>query len=363
MEQKMSVIGLGQMGTIYLKVAINELGISPQNIVVYDVVPEKMVRAVEDFGVTAVESVADAAQGTAIVTTNTPSHVHVMKELVANGTKQIFCEKPLGMTSAEVARLSDLGAEIFTAFLINFSPALAKVVEVMRDNDLVLREGSATWGKNRFGNNRPTPGDLEDEMVHAVQVFQMLASVNMAVVRTEVCAHLTYLDYVNHHVQAEARRTDPSFPDVEDVNSSSNILMQLALSDRYQDDVNLNAPVTLRSSYVMAKQVRTVEGVLSYNPSLSGANQPVYAFHIDFDVRGSDGVKDVLTLTKSDVNIVQEHPFASNKIALELGAFFAHVRGEGTDPRLTGLSTAQRAVAFSDAAKASSAKKGEKVTV
>lgn len=344
-KQKIAVVGCGKMGKIYINNMINHLGMNPHDdIIVYDIDQAKSAKISADFAVSVANNMAEVAKKeVAIVATNTPSHVRVIRELAANGVKHVLCEKPLGLNHKEVQCLKDLETEVFTAFLINFSPALKKVVKIMEENQLVLLEGSAIWIKNRLGDNRPTAGDLEDEVVHPVQAMRMLAGINTNVTSTEVATQLTYLDYVNRAVQARACARDPSFP--QSVNASSNILMKMQVFDVWKNQ-NSIIPVTVRSSYVGAKQVRMVEGVLGYSIKTGVGPVPVYAFYIDFDMAGED----VLTLTRLYGDRSEEFRFKGNKILLELQAFLSYVNNKETDPRLTGLDDAVASVAFTDAA-------------
>jgi len=357
---KISVIGCGYMGRIYVKNLLESFGFMPDDIVVYDIKAERMQEMVDTFGVVAASSLEEAVSEVVIVATNTPSHVQVIKVLSAYGTKFVFCEKPLGMNSGEVESLRELPTVIFTAFLINFSPALRELKKLaMKDITTVLREGSVTWGKNRFGNARPTPGDLEDEAIHGFAALLQLIQTNGSVIGTTVAAHLTFMDYADAAVQSNARKQDASFPQYP--NSSSFIVADVQAGDAIRDDMNFYVPIGIHSSYIMPEQVRRIAGIFGNTPvaSSEGKDAPMAGFSIDFDVRSENGgTKDILKTTdiRSGETVTQE--FAGNKITLELEAFLHVARGGEADSRLTTFEEVLRLVKFADAVGCSSREGG-----
>lgn len=238
------VVGLGQMGGLYVEKMI-QLGIAPDHIIGIDIDPEKVAAARNKFiGSSFYGNYEDVCypytddlkiwnQGyvdTAIVATNTPSHHKVIIELIARGVKNILCEKPLGIDAAAVEEIREASAKydamIYTAFLMNFSPAILHMIQKMQDEGLIMTEGSVVWGKNRFGDKRPTPGDLEDETVHGVGILHALCGINQKIKRAFVVSQLTYPHYASAGAQAKAHELDESFPVT--VNASTMAIERIA---------------------------------------------------------------------------------------------------------------------------------------
>ncbi len=361
-KMEFGIVGAGKMGTLYVKILLNVFNISARNLVIFDVDQKRSLEVGMKFGVNVASNLTELARKSdiVIVASSSPSHVPVMIHLISHGVKKIFCEKPLGMEEWEVKDLLELAQEndtkICTAFLINFSAAIAKIVDIMKAGNLVLREASAIWGKNRTGDTRPTPGDLEDESVHAVQILRMLAGVNTQIQKTRVSGLLTYLSYTNSTAQKKAREIDTSFPEV--VNSSSFLTHVMTVR---QGMYEVEVPMNVQSSYVMAKQARCVYGVLAHIDN----TMPKYSFHIDFDVRHeeNDNVNDVLTLTRLRDNNVQVFELSTNKIADEMSAFIEYVGNGSYDPRLTTIEEAVTSVSLSATAEKSNAKSGQWIKV
>ena len=226
---KTLILGTGVMGKIYIKQLIN-IGVDPESIIgididdgKFDIVRRDVPRAVntefvkslperplnEFINIFEIESV--------FLCTNTPSHHRLLVELMGYGITKIFCEKPLALNMAGVHEVQKskmrTGTNIFTAFLMNFSPALMHLIERMRAEELVLIQGEASWGKNRFYDSRPTAGDLEDESVHPTGVFHTLLHASEQQIDTiHVGARLSWFDYINQEVQEKAHEVDPYFP-------------------------------------------------------------------------------------------------------------------------------------------------------
>ncbi|MDD5396786.1 MAG: Gfo/Idh/MocA family oxidoreductase [Candidatus Moranbacteria bacterium] len=379
--KKIIIVGLGQMGLVYLKNLLT-LGYQESEIVGIDIDSAKTKTIKEQFpGITVLNHLGEqinvspyaddayeavfasvfAGEGisTAIVCTNTPSHHRVIADLADNGVKHIFCEKPLGMNieAANIIRdaIARTGTKVYAAFLINFSPVLADLTELMKNENLILTEGHVVWGKNRFGNNRPTPGDLEDESVHGVGVLHMLAGINQTIQGINVSGRLTFSKYVDEVVQAKAQALDPTFPAADAVNSSSMIIEQV-VTDRCEC-----LTFGIHSSYIMGVQRREV-GVLLC--SADDPRKPVYYAGMEFDIRTADGkISDRLTLTKIENNSVEVTEKACNKIMEETRAFLAVADGQAKDPRSTDFAEALMAVRFSDSVLRSHMNGGDVVEV
>lgn len=368
MGKRIIVVGLGQMGAVYLK-ALKKLGINDNEILGVDIDLSKVQTAQKNFsGIKFQQGIIfddyydpytsseygvgiDALESVAIVASNTPSHHDVVASFVRHGVPYILCEKPLGINIAAVREievaLEKANSKVFTAFLMNFSPAVLHLIDKMQDEGLVLTEGSVVWGKNRMGDKRPTPGDLEDESVHGVGILHKLASVNQQIVGIQVGSMITYPKFADPTVQAKAHELDPSFP--KEVNASTMALEQICTDRGFVSCV-------IHSSYLYCRQTRRVSAVLS---KMDDFAQPVYSVEVNFDIKTEAGTEDQLTITELVGNKVQQLSFTCDKILEQTKAFILG----GTDPRLTDFAQARKAVAFSEAVLLSSQRNGEQVLV
>jgi len=337
---EITIVGMGQMGRIYMTNLLN-MGFEQDSIVAFDIDPEKVSAAREKFPGLVIEQDLNLLPVTeaAIVSSNSPSHARVIEELCARGTKHIFCEKPLGMSVEETdyieRAVSQVGGEVYTAFLINFSPAVAKVLETMVAEDLVLIEGQVTWGKNRFGDTRPSSGDTEDESVHGAELLRMFAAINRRIHRETVAGHVSYLDFVDQAAQDRAHELDPSFPLRVDSSTFATMAMETDAGPVY---------CSLQSSFLLGEQVRTVRILLA---DRTDPRLPKYAMRFDFDVKRGDETVDLLQVTDilAKKNLGEE-AIPANKIRDQLQAFFAAIGGAEADSRLTPFWRARAAVRF-----------------
>ncbi|OGZ64157.1 MAG: hypothetical protein A3A98_04220 [Candidatus Staskawiczbacteria bacterium RIFCSPLOWO2_01_FULL_40_39] len=350
------IAGLGQMGTIYIN-ALKKLGVEENSIIGYDIDAKKASVAYEKFPrlqrisslvhdngldhyAQACEDLISSAHA-AIVAVNTPSHHKVIIDLMDFGIKHFLCEKPIGISMEAVdeigAAVKKTCAKVFTAFLMNFSPAILYVIDKMKSEMLIMTEGSVVWGKNRKGDKRPTPGDLEDESVHGAGILHRLAGINQQVKGLNVSASLTYPDFADPAAQAKAHELDSSFP--KRVNATSMII------EKIFTDVCM-IPCVLHSSFIYPRQIRKVSVVLAKREN---PNNPAYSVEMDFDVRtGIGGVEDQITFTALDGNKPEFLLFPCDKILDQTRAFLQAIEVK-IDPRLTDFDEARRAVAFSDA--------------
>jgi predicted dehydrogenase len=344
------IVGMGQMGKFYLR-QLQELDSAHQQIVGVDIDPEKVTamrksrEGTEDhtcFRNNIQEAFDDFGKFTvAIVATNTPSHHRVMIDLMKRGVRWILCEKPLGINMNAVNDVYDVmnitNTQIFTAFLMNFSPAIQYVMQRMQNENLVLTEGSVVWGKNRFGDTRPTPGDLEDETVHGMGILHTLCGINQEILQTHVAAQLTYPRYADVEAQAKAHALDASFPQM--VNASTMAIEQIVT------DKNI-VLCNMHSSFILGSQVRRVTAVLSNGHN---TDEPIYSVEFNFDVRTGNKSFDHVSITSLNGNIIENLPFDCNKLLDQTKAFIAVTNGGVPDPRLTSFTEARQAVAFSEA--------------
>jgi predicted dehydrogenase len=254
--------------------------------------------------------------------------------------KWLLCEKPLGMTLASVEELqqpvTEHKVQVYTALLMNFSEAIAKVMDLMREKSLIVVEGAVTWGKNRYYDPRPTPGD-EDETVHGFGILHTLVEFNQRVLESKVEARRTLPHYADPKVQEKAHALDPSFP------------LRVSASTMALEDIRTDLTTVrciLHSSFIHPEEIRCVTAVLA------DKNDPLavkFSVKFTFDQRVNGTLVDELTVTKLAGNTVMNFPFVTDKLAVQTAAFLTAASGGKRDPRLTTFAEAMQAVAFTDA--------------
>jgi len=343
---KIAVIGLGQMGKVYISTLL-KLGFSLNDVIGIDIRIDRIVDAMLKWpGLKCWTSVQLADFGgvdAAIVATNTPSHHRIILELLERRIEKIFCEKPIGMSIQEVEEIEDRlefhgGSKIYTAFLINFSGAVLSLRNFMIEECLYVAEARVNWGKDRTGNNRPTPGDLEDEACHGVGVVHSLVKVNQEVKGIEVSGKISHLSFVDEKIQKEACGLDESFPKIP---NSSSFITEIISTNKS------GVIVGIHSSFVNIQQERSVHVTLCDTET----GKPRWLALMEFDT--PDG--DMLTLKEvGPKKETRREVFGGDKITAETEAFFNVVSGGQVDSRLTDIKTAKLAVKFSDAVKESS---------
>lgn len=364
MRQKILVAGLGQQGSTFTN-KLMDLGVKPEHLILVDVNPAKIEAARSRWPAACYldrvheptydqyhnlvygldQQIEDV--GAAIVATSTPSHHVVGRSLIRSGVSNILIEKPLAMGVGEARELTvwpgnlhDAPLRVFCALLINFSPALRRLIDYMEEHDLVFMDGSSVWCKNRTGDTRPTPGD-SDEVVHPLMVFYRLARVNRdRLHRTSVTSRLTYPRYANRDAQREAQRIDSSFPLTPA--ASSFVVGQTATSHGL-----VNYSIT--SSFVAPQQERSVTLTLCKRTDTAQLGAMV---RLDFDTRGDDGIKDTLRIVTpgKDAKPLVES-FQADKMEAQTKAFLRACQGD-VDPMLTGFDEAYKSVLLSNAIEA-----------
>lgn len=351
---KIAVIGLGQIGKIYIA-ALLRLGFSLNDMIGIDIRNDRITDAMLKWpGLKCWTSVKIADLGgvdAVIVATNTPSHHKVILNLLAKRIENIFCEKPLGLNTQAVEKIENSlefhgDIKIYTAFLINFSEVVLSLRKFMIKKDFCVVEAYVNWGKDRTGNNRPTPGDLEDEACHGAGVVHSLAKINQKVKGIKVFGKISHLSFVDEKIQKEACELDESFPKIP--NSSSFITEVISTN-------KADVIVGIHSSFVNIRQERTVHVTLGD----AKTGKPKWLALMEFDT--PDG--DVLTLREvGPKKETRREVFGGDKVLAETRAFVNAISGEDVDFRLTDVETAKLAVKFSDAV-AKSSKTGEIVKI
>jgi predicted dehydrogenase len=344
---EITVIGAGQMGQIYINNLL-EMGIPSENIYCCDINPEKVDAARNKFPGVVVEQELSLlpTNDVAIIASSSPSHASVIEVLAARGTRYFFCEKPLGMTLQETEQIRKavevVDGQVYTAFLINFSPAVAEILALMNEENLVMVEGDVIWCKNRIGDTRPSPGDTEDESVHGAELLRMLAGINRRIYTESVSGRVSYLKFVDQEAQERAHRLDPSFP--LEVDSATRAIISM------DTDVG-SVHASLCSSFTAGRQKREVNIILAHKdqPWL-----PLLSACLNFDVKGEGGIVDLFQFSDlQNRKNSREHAIPANKIADQIRAFFHVINGGEEDVRLTPFHRAQDAVKFTKAVQSS----------
>lgn len=338
------LVGAGQMGRNYFNNLL-QLGIDPRELLICDAFKTPFVEEISTKYPDTKVFVGEYVQlgelalqiKAAFVLVNTPAHLSVIEELARQGIRNFFVEKPLVFDLSELEKVDDLrksGCVFYTAFLINFSPIVEFVKELMHQEDLVMLEGRSVWGKNRTGNSRPTAGDLEDEACHALQILLRMAQINQTVLSLRGFSKLSHHDFVDKEVQQKAQSKDPSFPSRPNSSTAITAMIETLGSNH---DVLVNS----YSSYILAQQERTISLVLGKK---DGGN-PVYSIRMDFDVAGQDR----LVVTTLVGNSFKEFVYdGRDKIKDEINAFLFAIDSGEFDRRLTGFTEGAMMVRVSD---------------
>ncbi|MFF5173701.1 Gfo/Idh/MocA family protein [Micromonospora sp. NPDC000089] len=134
-----------------------------------------------EFGVRAVDSLAEALDGADAVDICTPTSTHREIALAAIGKGVgVVCEKPLAATTAEAEEIVDAseraGVRLYPAHDVRFAPAFARLHELVASG----RVGAGTFARFQFSAYHPRPwtgqasaqsgGILTDQMLHGVDL-------------------------------------------------------------------------------------------------------------------------------------------------------------------------------------------------
>jgi predicted dehydrogenase len=274
-----------------------------------------------------------------IVASNTPAHKNNIDDIINGWGKSLLVEKPLAMTLEQVQaiekRAKAAWVEVYTAFLIAFSPVISKLQEFMGDN-FIVTYWQVDWGKNRIGNNRPTAGNLEDESVHGAHMAMFLTGLNQNIEKTTIHGvTLGYDTYVDDDIQRAAHARDASFP----LHPNSNT----AVTTTFQTSEGIEVSHNLRSSFVAPTQWRKITLTLANKKDPS---KPRYAVEMNFDVKWGDSI--VVYDLQNKSNLVLDELMPNNKLQAQLQAFIDTKTGT-IDPRLTDLDLALEMAKWTDA--------------
>ena len=253
---RIGIIGAGQMGGYYANTLVAKCGCPNDDVVVFDRINERAQAVAKKYGIAMSESLP-ADIDAAIVAASTPSHHELVVQLAQQGVKHILCEKPLAQDTESLDHIVDNIGEsrVYTALVINFSPALSALATIMNMSEIMLLEFYGRWGKNRgrASEKRPTAGDIEDEAVHPIGTLLMLAKVQGGRIRrASVNAMAGWLPYANEESQRDAHEHDRSFPLRPNHSTSANIRL---IGEGYAVQAHIH------SSFLLGQETRVIGGV------------------------------------------------------------------------------------------------------
>lgn len=338
------VIGAGKMGKAYIEKLVSK-GISQNEITVVDIDQSKLDAIKKIFpGVRVATEIPNDNFKFACVLSNSPAHLLNLESLSdLEMPPAVLVEKPLISVSQlnsvqqKTEKLLAALSKGYTAYLIDFSPAMTDLLQFMADHGLVVIEGKGNWEKNRTADRRPTAGDLEDEMTHQLASLMALTKMNQNPSNLAVSCKLTYLDYVNSDAQAALAEQDNSIP--ANPNSATRLDVEI------NTDV-AEAPVLLSmwSSFTSPEQTRVIQVILS-----TGGRAPEYGAKIIFDDPQAKG--DILKIwkypDKEPTVKVYENP---DKLGLQVDAFLRAVSVGENHPALKSLADGLSMVRIAEAA-------------
>ncbi len=341
--KKIALIGMGQMGHYYAPILVRNMGIDAESIVLYDVRPEAMVFSLEELkkapeleGIRKAASLSEALEGAHIAfnLTNSPSHLDVLKAMIAAKVQYIFAEKPIvPVEDLSACMALDFGdTEVIAGFVINFSGAVDALLKRMERERLYVAECVVRWGKNRRNESRPTAGVVDDEMPHGLELFRLVGG---SFDDYEVRSIIGHQPFANPDVQLRAMALDPSF--VLHPPATAQVFAQV-------DDENNQSSLMMDISYVRDDQVREVTFFLEDRLS---ADAHITA-KLTFDTNIGDGKKgDVLEFGPIDGEL-ERYVFTTNKLLDMMQSFFAFTSGAERDKRLTNFGEAIGNICFAE---------------
>jgi predicted dehydrogenase len=342
------VYGSGQMGTNYVRL-LRSLGVPEKRIYTNDIDAAKEERLAAEFDVQRVDG--PTKSDAAIIAVSTPEHAKMINAVALAHTPYILCEKPLVFQQDDLSEIEKVlrrtTAQLRMGLVINASPALRFLQDLMGDKGYVPLELHGLWGKPRplDKNARPSAGDAEDESVHPIAFCMELLTTQSSIDAIRVSAEVGFLPFVDPAVQEAARVHDISFPNIPNHMTSARFKF-----------ITSNGPVSayIQSSFLMARQTRCVSGVLGTRLD------PRYSFLVEFDVRGERGSEDIVTLVDlRNKKVVPVDPFPTNNLADLTQSFLDLARtGRSESPALASFEHAKRLVSISHAIGISSMNEG-----
>lgn len=333
------VIGYGQMGKLYLR-DLTELGVPQQDLIVFDRRPERLSECAQHYpGVTLSNTLADLLsrkpEGVFILT-NSPEHLAVIQAVLHVGIEKIFVEKPLVLPEQKfhVRYIAEMN-QVFVGYQINFSPAFGFLLEFMKGARLEARETHILWGKDRFGDERPTGGNLEDEATHGIRAAMKLIAWTQSPRGIDVQAGLSFPPYMKPSAQEAAHEIDMSYPLQPNATTDLHLCVRTDTQPSH---------VFLRSSFVSFEQVRRIDVLLT-----DYMGTPSKKARLEFDYSGVDRLL-LSELGPKATPQVREFP-AGAKLRTQTEAVLeVWKKGGDPHPQLTKFEDALLILQISDAA-------------
>lgn len=361
-HKKFVIAGAGQMAHYYVGPMLEKMGIDPATITVVDIKQSALDAFGKKFpGVRLTTSIDEALLGGADILmnlVNSPSHLPILKKAVEAGVRHVYSEKPV-VPSCDLNEFEDLQlgqTDVVCAYVINYSGAVARLVELMKEKDLYVQNAVVEWGKDRYGNARATAGTVEDEACHGVNLMGYLLCVNedwSILDDVSVRASVLREPYVDEAVQQAAMEIDSSF--VANPPSLSQ------LHARYDIGRGGFAHLFLRSNFTRPENEREV--CLTLGDGNTGKPACKARLLFDLPTETKNQTKDTLQFGPVGKAFEAPEEFRTNKLADMLASFLAYTQGAPLDPRLSNLDCAIHDVRFAAAVLESDQQDGVSVSV
>lgn len=320
----------GYMGNFYIK-SLLEMGINKDSIIGVDINPGNLAKVAKQYVgpiyTSDIEEAFSLKPEIAVVVVNSVAHLQVIKQCHQAGIRKIFVEKPLVYTEMELEELEKLGnlENLYTSYLINFSGAVDRLFQFIRENDLIVIETRSIWGKNWCAVPRPMGGDAEEEMPHSLALVLSAISLNQEIIDVDCFARLSSIPHVQQQYLEEAKKLDYGFPGEMNDSTIAHLLIQT--KDR-------TIPTHFLTSFNMYEQIRRVELDLIRKSNQSGFGLPEFKVCLEFDVNG----KDILRIKEAENEAAEtRQEFSGDKLGEQLEAVLkVFAKGE-VDSRLVGF--------------------------
>lgn len=315
-----AVVGAaGHMGFPYVKL-LRKRGVSPEHIIAVDPVERP---AISDLGVRQVPTLETMTGiDAAIVAVPAPLHIEIFKLLAHAGVRNVLSEKPLVMSDLELHMLDQLGLNIFTGFVINFSPAIEALRTIVDEEHLRCVQFISTWGKNWCAVDRPMGPDLHEELPHPLVAAMCMLGFGNVRAFDSVQIGGTHVPFVRPELAGQARIFGFSDDQLNDTTVGT-------IGVQVRDGASV--PVSILSSFNMFEQRRELDVTLMR----MGSVFPDLKARLSFDVADASGVGDGLKIIDARTNECRlERRFFANKLELQLKAFLDGLESGRFDQRL-----------------------------
>ncbi|MCX7667518.1 MAG: Gfo/Idh/MocA family oxidoreductase [Atribacterota bacterium] len=166
---RVGIIGIGSMGLLHRQ-ALTKLGV--EVIAVMGRTREKGLMVAQQMGAIYCQSVPEMVKtgvNVVIVATPTASHAQILTELVEEGVKNIFCEKPLVNTLEEAQRIRKMcekeGVRLGIGYKMRFEHGFQMMKEMV-EQGIIGPLKFLTF--NYFQTTPPQPWYLESGVLHEI---------------------------------------------------------------------------------------------------------------------------------------------------------------------------------------------------